>query len=385
MPAVSAPVRYIDTPGQLQEFCAEMSGKPWLAVDTEFVREKTYYPQLCLVQVCDGETVACIDPIAITELSPLLSLLNDPGILKVFHAAGQDLELFYHLGKRVPAPVFDTQLAAALAGHGDQIGYANLVSAMLGVQLDKAHTRSDWARRPLSAQEIAYAADDVIYLASLYTKLEAELRQRHRLTWLEADFAELTDPRRFNASPDDAWERVGGAQRLRPAQLKTLRSLAAWREATARQLNRPRKWILADDLLLDISRRQPASIEDLKRIRGLPEGVITRQGDALLAAVAAGQGSEVPMLLEEVRRLPQELQPVVELLQAVVHVVAQSEQISVASLAGRRELEALAIGERDLDVLKGWRRTAVGEKLLAVAEGRASLAVENGRVVLRDR
>ncbi|MGH8561939.1 MAG: ribonuclease D, partial [Nevskiales bacterium] len=188
---------YIDTPAALDDFCAQLRGRDWLAVDTEFIRERTYYPQLCLVQVSDGETQACIDPIRLKDLGPLLALLYDPAVTKVFHAAGQDLELFYHLTGKVPGPVFDTQLAATLAGFGDQIGYARLVQDILGVELDKAHTRCDWSRRPLAEAELAYAADDVRYLCQVYDRLCTELKKRGRLDWLAADFAAMTDPARF--------------------------------------------------------------------------------------------------------------------------------------------------------------------------------------------
>jgi ribonuclease D len=335
------------------------------------------------VQVSDGRRTACIDPIALKDLSPLAQLLDNTGILKVFHAASQDLEIFLQATGKVPAPVFDTQLAASLTGHGDQVGYANLVSNMLGVTLDKAHTRSDWSRRPLSPAEIEYAAADVIYLAQLFEKLHAELEQRGRLSWLRGDFAALTDPARYQVHPEDAWERVGGALRLRPNQLKVLRALAAWREETAQRSDRPRKWILADDLLLELARRQPATIDDLQRIRGLPDGVVQRSGTALLGAIATGQQGTAPAVEEEFRhRLPPEKQPVVELLQALVHAVAEAEQISAQALIGRRDLEALAMGRRDLPVLQGWRKEAIGEKLLALVEGRLTLSIKEGRVVV---
>jgi ribonuclease D len=374
---------YLDTPAALAEACARLRGREWLAVDTEFIRERTYYPQLCLVQVSDGETHACIDPLRIKDLGPLLELLYDPGVLKVFHAASQDLELFYHLTGKVPAPVFDTQLAATLCGHGDQVGYARLVQSLLGVELDKAHTRCDWSRRPLDEAELAYAADDVRYLCRVFDKLRMELEQRGRAAWLAADFAALSSPARYENLPEDAWERIGAAQKLRPAQQQVLRALAAWREQQARELDRPRRWILADDALLDLARRQPKTADDLTRLRGLPEALVRKHGPALLAVVAAAGASPAPAPRTDETRLAPRQQPLLELLQALVHAISEEQQISPAALTGRRELERLILGERNLQVLQGWRRTVAGEKLLGLLEGRLALNIEGDQVRIR--
>lgn len=373
---------YIDTPAALADFCTRLRGREWLAVDTEFIRERTYYPQLCLVQVSDGETHACIDPLRIPDLAPLLALLYDRAITKVFHAAGQDLELFYHLTGQVPAPVFDTQLAATLAGHGDQVGYARLVQELLGVELDKAHTRCDWSRRPLAEAELAYAADDVRYLCQVYEKLRAELQRRGRLDWLAADLAALAEPARFENPPEDAWERIGAAHKLRPNQQKILRALAAWREQQARKHDRPRRWIIGDDPLLDLARRQPKTTDDMARLRGMPEGLIQKHGATLLALIAEAAQAPAPAAARESARLPAGQQPVLELLQALVHAISETQAISPAALTNRRELERLILGERQLPVLEGWRRAAIGQPLLDVLEGRAKLGVENGTVIV---
>lgn len=374
---------YVDTPGALDALCLKFRDRDWLALDTEFIRERTYYPQLCLIQVSDGETHACIDPQALKDLAPLKSILYDPAVTKVFHAAGQDLELFYHLEGRVPTPVFDTQLAASLAGFGDQIGYARLVQEMLGVELDKAHTRSDWSRRPLAPAEIAYAIDDVKYLCLVYEKLKNELERRGRLDWLTADFAALTQSARFDNPPEDAWERIGAASKLRPAQQKVLRALAAWRERQAREHDRPRRWILADDPLLDLARRQPKTADDLSRMRGIPDGVLQKQGAELLAAIASAAASPDLAPTRDAIRLNAAQQTMLELLQALVHVLSEKEQVSPAALTNRRELERLIIGERELPIVQGWRRAAAGQTLMDLLEGRLSVAIENGRVVTR--
>lgn len=372
---------YVDTPDALDALCLKFRGRDWLALDTEFIRERTYYPQLCLIQISDGETHACIDPQLLKNLAPLHAILYDPAVTKVFHAASQDLELFYHLEGRVPAPVFDTQLAASLAGFGDQIGYARLVQELLGVELDKAHTRSDWSRRPLAEAEIAYAIDDVKYLCLIYEKLRVELGRRERLDWLAADFASLTDSARFENPPEDAWERIGAAQKLRPGQQKVLRALAAWREHQARKHDRPRRWILGDDQLLDLARRQPKTPDDLSRMRGIPDGVLQKQGAELLAAIATAAASPDMPPQRDAVRLSAAQQPLLELLQALVHVLSESHQVSPAALTTRRELERLIIGERELPILQGWRRVAAGQTMLELLEGRLSVAIENGRVV----
>ncbi|HKJ09429.1 MAG TPA: ribonuclease D, partial [Gammaproteobacteria bacterium] len=209
----------VDTPEALAELCRRLDGCDWLALDTEFHREKTYYPQFCLLQLATPELVAWVDPLTVPDLGPLLELLNGEQIVKVFHAARQDLEIFYHLTGRVPAPVFDTQVAAPLLGHPDQAGYGALVSAVLGVNLSKGHARADWTRRPLPAKQLEYALDDVRYLARLYPQLRDELQQRGRLQWLAEDFAALVDPAQYENPPASAWRRIRGTDRLRAAQL----------------------------------------------------------------------------------------------------------------------------------------------------------------------
>ena len=198
----TTPILYVDSPAALGDLCNRLAGAEWIAVDTEFLREKTYYPQLCLLQVGTPAVTACVDPLALTDLGPLLDLLYDPAIAKVFHACHQDLEIFYNLRGSVPGPVFDTQIAAPLLGHPEQMGYAGLVEALLGVTLEKAHARADWTRRPLPESQLRYAADDVIYLAQLYPVLRAELAKHGRLQWLADDFAALGDPERYASHPD---------------------------------------------------------------------------------------------------------------------------------------------------------------------------------------
>ena len=237
-------IQYIDSAPELARFCLQLSGADWFALDTEFLREKTYYPKLCLLQVATPDSVACIDPLALDTLDPILDLVFDPGITKVMHSARQDMEIFYHLRGAAPGPVFDTQVAALLLGYPDQIGYGNLVSEVLNVRLEKLHTRADWSIRPLTQDQVSYAADDVIYLVDVYLNLRNRLVERGRLEWLDEDFARLSSDALYSNPPEDAWLRVKGGNRLKGAALAVLQALAGWRETLAQQRDRPRGWIL---------------------------------------------------------------------------------------------------------------------------------------------
>lgn len=379
--------RYIDTPEALAELCAQLARSETVMLDTEFMREKTYRAQLCLIQVYDGEIAACIDPLALADLGPLLEILYDPNIVKVLHAARQDLEIFHDLTGKVPAPVFDTQIAAALAGYADQIGYGNLVREVLGVELDKSHTRTDWSRRPLDRDQIRYALDDVRYLAEVHRRLVEALEARGRLRWLDADFDALVDPGLYRSDPSSAWRRVKGAGKLKPQQLAVLSELAAWREERALESNRPRRWILADDPLLALARIQPLDDTKLASVRGLEAGQAKKIGRQLLERIRAARGlpkEQWPKLPDFQRPTPQQ-EALSDLLMAVVRLRAEEQSISVQSLAGRKELDALARGERDLGVLMGWRRTLVGNDLIDLVEERAELHLKNAQLQIRPR
>lgn len=370
----------IDRPDTLAAFAAEAAQASWLAVDTEFMRERTYYPQLCLLQIATETRVACIDPIVLSNIGPILDVLFDPRVHKIFHAAGQDLEVLYHIAGRVPAPVFDTQIAAALAGHGDQCSYARLVHKLLGVELAKVHTRADWAKRPLSQAELNYAADDVVYLRAVYPRLLEDLRSRQRLAWLEDDFAALVDPERYRPDPHSAWRRVKGWMQLKPQQQQVLLRLANWRERRAMALDRPRRWILKDEVLLDLARRQPTSATQLARIRGLPAPVVESAGDKLLALIAAGMEAAPQALAPQPQRLKPQQEPAVDLLMAALRAIAYEHDLSPGMLASRRDLERLVLGERDLVLLSGWRGRLCGRALLDVLEGRVRLGLDHGWV-----
>ncbi|MGB5062362.1 MAG: ribonuclease D [Candidatus Competibacter sp.] len=362
---------YIVDQSALTDFCAELRGAAWLALDTEFIREQTYYPQLCLIQVASADRVACIDPLALPSLEPLLDLLYDPAVTKVLHAAQQDLEIFYHLRGVVPTPVFDTQLAALALGQGTQIGYAALVQQLLGVELDKTHTRANWRHRPLAPEWLAYAADDVRYLRELYLQQQTALAARGWLEALAEDFAALAAPHRYRLQPQEIWRRVREHNRLHGVQRAVLRALAAWREERASTHDRPRRWILDDAVLLELARQMPKTPDELSRIRGLPATTEQRQGETLLARIAAARAEppeQWPARISRPHLSPEQAAEVDEML-ALIAARADHYRIPSQSLADRWDVEKLLLGE-DSPLRHGWRAVVVGQELLTrVATG----------------
>ncbi|MDX1610284.1 MAG: ribonuclease D [Halofilum sp. (in: g-proteobacteria)] len=366
----------ITTEAELAPLAEHLRAHGWFALDTEFIREKTFWPRLCLVQVATTERVACIDPFACESLDPLLAVLDDPDVTKVLHAAEQDLEIFHLLSGRVPQPLFDTQLAAPLLGHPDQAGYARLVEAVLSVQLAKGHARTDWAERPLPADALAYAADDVRYLVPLYQALREQLQARGRLEWLQADFRALADPARFERPPADAWQRLKGLDRLPAAGRAVAAALAEWRERTAREQDRPRGHVLRDDALLDIARALPKDRRALGRLRSLRDDVAGRHGDRLLELVAAARDRAAPPVAERGRGgngLDTAGEALVDALSALVRLRAAREDLNPATIASRKELARIVAGEPAAEVLAGWRGRLAAADIDAFLAGRTSL------------
>lgn len=367
-----APASYVDTPDGLRDLCSALRGQTWIALDTEFMREDTYYPRLCLLQLAAADTVACVDPLALsqTQLDPLLDILYDPAVTKVFHACHQDMEIFHLLRNELPSPVFDTQIAAPLLGYPVQASYARLVEEVLGTRLEKAHTRTDWSRRPLSSEQLDYAADDVRFLGPLYLHLRQRLEGRGMLAWLDDDFAATTEPARYRSDPQTAWQRVRGTLRMSGQQLAVLRELAAWRESAAQRANRPRGWLLRDEALVEIASRMPAREEELQGIPGVSRQILNRHGSALLAAVAAGKDSSPPA---SPRGRPAPLDAAEEAMytkmaQATARRAAELG-IDAATLASKNDLIDLIRGNQTSRLLSGWKRVAIGEELLRLRTG----------------
>ena len=354
----------VTTAPSLAELCARLSAQPRIGLDTEFLRERTYHARLCLVQLASPAEAACVDPLALAGLAPLAALLADPGTVKVMHASRQDLEVLYPLAG-LTRPVFDTQIAAALAGFPAQVGYAELARRLLRRELPKSHTRTDWSRRPLSPAQIEYALDDVRYLLPIAAELERSLAHLGRLGWLEEDLAALAAVRDFVTAPEAAWERVRGLRGLDPGRERLARSLAAWRERRALEHDRPRGWILEDGVLREIVLRVPRSTAQLAAIPDLPPGVVKRNGGELLACVAA---AAIPDPAPPAPGRPQsdpQRNALVRKLGAISQAVATELDLVPEVLATRRELEQLADGRRDGALLRGWRRGVLGERLLA--------------------
>ncbi|MGB5261781.1 MAG: ribonuclease D [Gammaproteobacteria bacterium] len=383
--STAIPFEYIDTADGLSGLCDRLAGVPWIAIDTEFLREKTYYPKLCLLQLAVPGMAACIDPLALDDLTPVTDLLFDERIVKVMHAGRQDMEIIYHLTGRVPAPVFDTQIAAPLLGYPDQVGYGNLVKSILNVTLDKLHTRDDWSRRPLTPEQVRYAADDVIFLVDVYRALHERLASLDRLAWLAADFRHLSDPALYENPPELAWLKVKGGNRLRGASLAVLQALAGWREEESRERDRPKGWVLRDDAMVDIARHRPATLDALKRIRGLNERLLARSGQTLVELVVAAaqtrpqpfpdQGSRTPLTTAQ--------DAMVDVLMAVVRLSAAENDLSPTVLASRKQLEQLVQGSQDSGVMQGWRKPLIGDRLTALLDGQLTLGIHNGQLVVQ--
>ena len=333
---------FIDTAEGLVTFCSRIRDVTWIALDTEFIREKTYYPKLCLIQIAVPGYVACIDPIRIRDLTPVLDLVYNPAVVKVLHACSQDLEIFFHLKGEVPRPVFDTQLAAPLLGLPEQMGYGKFVSEMLGLTLDKAQARTDWSHRPLETTQLRYAADDVRYLAEIYPNIRRRLSDLGRLQWLTSEFVEFEQSERYQNDPADAWKRLRGLDKLRPRGLAIIQLLAAWREETAREKNLPRNWVIRDDVLFDIARLAPDNAVKLGRIRNLQPRTIERYGARLIDLVEQAKRKEprpLPGWKKRSKPTAQE-EALADILHAQLRLLADRHHINSTVLASRKDLLA---------------------------------------------
>lgn len=373
----------IEDSASLVDFCQQIAQAEWLAIDTEFEREKTYYPELCLLQIATPDIAAIIDPLAIDDLTPLMDVLYDQRITKVFHSARQDLEIFFNQKGSVPAPLFDTQVAAPLLGYPEQAGYATLVKHIEGVELSKSHTRTDWKQRPLKPGQLRYAIDDVIYLARIYEKILAELKEKGRFAWLEGDFAEMTDPAIYSPSTDKAWQRVRSANRMKGAKLAVLQALAKWREDTARKENIPRNWVLRDDAITDLANQLPTEKRDLYAVKSLPDRQTSRYGARIVKLIESAKTEQPQPLPDHKRKVPLELnqEMLLDLMSVIVRQQAAAFSLNAAVLAPQRELEKFVRGEKSL-IQSGWRARMIGDDLQKLLNGEIAITVVDHQVKL---
>ena len=375
-------IQYIDTEEMLEKVCQDFIEQPWVAIDTEFLRERTYYPKFCLLQIATPDLVVLIDTIRLSSLRSVDKILYNPSIIKVFHSCRQDMEIFYHLDGKLPKPVFDTQLAAPLLGFQENTGYSMLVSSLLKVNLSKAHTRTDWSLRPLSEEQLQYAADDVIYLCQIYQIINHKLNHWDRLNWLQDDFTALTNTNLYQVYSENAWLKIKGKNKLSGKQLSVLQVLAKWRENTAQAENRPKNWLIRDEVLLDLARLQPVDIKDLYTLRSLNERIGKRYGSQLCRLIAEARNT-APIKLNETKRSAkksQQQEATLDILAAVVRIRADENMLNPAILATRKDLEMLLLEFSECRLLQGWRYNMVGRELSAILKGQLSLIVRSGEV-----
>ncbi len=373
----------------LENVCEALSQTDFFAVDTEFLRESTYWSKLCLIQVAGGDVEAIIDPLADgLDMRPFLSVMADTRITKVFHAARQDLEIFYRLMGQVPLPLFDSQIAAMAAGLGDSIGYDTLVQKMLKKSVDKGSRFTDWSRRPLSDKQLIYAIGDVTHLRDLYPLLIGRLKDRDRLSWVDEEMAGLTNPAIYQFDPEDAWRRMK-IRKYSPQWLAVMRLVTRWREREAQTRDKPRGRILKDDAIYELAQQAPRSIEALGRMRAIPRGFErSSMAQGLLSAINEAM-SDPEKHAPQISRppvMPSGLGPVVELLKVLLRI--KSEELGVAPrlIANAADIERLAaFDDADIPALKGWRYEAFGKEALRLKKGELSLTLKGKRAVIEPR
>lgn len=375
----------IATTADLADACARLARHPFVTVDTEFLRETTYYPKLCLIQLASPDEAVLVDPLAPElDLAPFFALMTDEAVVKVFHAARQDLEIVWMLGRVLPTPLFDTQVAAMVCGYGDSVGYEQLANDLAKARIDKSSRFTDWSRRPLNEAQLVYAEADVTHLRDIYLALKADLESTGREGWVAEEMAVLNSPGTYEVKPENAWQRLKGRIR-KPKELAVLIELAAWREREAQHRDVPRQRVLKDDALMDIVARAPRSVEALAELRSVPNGFErSRSGAEVLSAIERGLALDpktLPRLERERGRGGNGA--VLDLLKVLLKAVAEAERVAPKIIASSDDLEAIASDDQaDVPALQGWRREVFGEKALALKSGALGLRVERGRVVV---
>ena len=370
----------------LATFCGRVGGANFITVDTEFIRDKTYWPKLCLVQIAGPEDVAAIDAVAPDiDLTPLLDLMAAPGLLKVFHAARQDFEIFYNLSGRVPAPVFDTQVSAMVCGFGDSVGYETLVKRLTRARIDKTMRFTDWQRRPLSEKQLTYALDDVTHLRVVYEKLAARIAKTGRADWVAEEMALLSNPAIYDMDVRNAWQRLK-LRSAKPRFLAIVRELAAWRETEAQSRDVPRGRVLRDDALLDVAAHAPDSVAELSDLRSMRGGKAGGSfGESMVAAVAAGKAvpkTDCPTPKAK-RDFGNGRGPSVELLKVLLKIKCEQHDVAQKLVASADDIDAIASDDNaDVPALYGWRRELFGEDALALKHGQLAITTDGNKIVL---
>ncbi|MCA1452273.1 ribonuclease D [Bradyrhizobium sp. BRP22] len=378
----------ITTTWELQAACDRLAAHPVITVDTEFLRETTYYPLLCVLQMASPDEAVVIDALAPgIDLAPFFELMANEKVLKVFHAARQDIEIVWHRANTIPHPIFDTQVAAMVLGYGDSIAYDQLVERITGHRPDKTHRFTDWSRRPLSAEQIQYAVSDVTHLRDVFTALDADLRKRGRNDWVSEEMEILTSPRTYDFHPERAWERLKTRVR-KPRELAVLIEVAAWREQEAQSRDVPRSRVLKDEAVGDIATHAPTTLEKLANLRSLPKGFErSKWGTDIIAAVQRG-------LARDLAKLPKIEKPrnnangaaIVELLKVLLRMTSERHAVASKVIATVDDLEQIAADDHaDVAALHGWRRELFGDSALKLKHGRLALAIDKGRVVKVER
>ena len=378
----------ITTTHALASVCERFARHPFITVDTEFLRETTFWPKLCVAQMATTDEAVVVDALAEgIDLAPLFELMANEQVTKVFHAARQDVEIVWNLAKLIPAPLFDTQVAAMVLGHGDSISYDQLVQRITGDHIDKSSRFTDWARRPLAPAQLTYAISDVTHLVQIYEKLKVDLEARGRADWVQEEMKILTSPATYRQLPEEAWQRLKNRAR-KPKELAVLMEITAGREREAQSRDVPRQRVLKDDAIAELARTQPKTADGLGSLRALPRGFErSKSGEAVLAAIAAGLARDPKTLPKIVhRRAANSDAATVELLKVLLRMTAEKNGVASRVIATVDELEAIAADDdADVPALKGWRRAMFGERALALKAGKLTLAVENGRVVAVER
>ncbi len=373
----------VDSDDQLKTFVESCKKSPHMAIDTEFLREKTYYAKLCLIQIAIEGDIAIIDPFTISDLSLLAPVLTDPGITKIFHASSQDVEILYHETGVVPSPIFDTQIAAALLGKSQQASYAALTQSFCQVSLPKKDSYTDWSKRPLSASQIEYAADDVRYLPQIYHEMIDQLNEKGRLSWLDEVFAELSNPKKYEIDPRERYKKLKRINQLSSRQMAAAREFAAWREKRAQKCNIPRKWIISDEQIVEACRRESHSLDELYMVRGLKESLKASDARHVLSLIKKGLNCPEEDLPHLNTYSPNEenVDIAVDMMNALVRMRARENKIAPQTLASHAQLMKLARSHYDeCELLKGWRYHVVGKELMDLLEGKLFLRLVNGNL-----